>query len=674
MSLASALKALDVPAADGCAFTSAMDAAAKKRKILGENGAAAHDSTGTALLDAFSSLVRDLPAARVKELAKAAGAEAGADPANLADLVILAFQTRGTRSSGKGERDLFYHLLVSLPEAGVGLEAVEAVLELVPHYGYFKDWFKLLALESLPARLADKIVELTVAQLRADAAALAEAAAASPAGAGEGEKEPPKVAKLSLLGKWLPREKSSLDRACGVAKRLAKAMFGDKDGAASLREYRKLAASLTAALNVPEVLMSAHRFAEIEFAKVASCSLARHRKAFLNEDLKGRALVDELKGNRHPDDADRVASRAHLRAALLEKGLLKGGQMQPHQLVAPLMRGCGARGTSTAERDLADAQWGSMRDGVREALAKAAEARDLATLGSAAAAGEGLDALTALADALPKHVDLGKMVALVDVSGSMSGQPMEVAIALGLLVSELAAGPFSDRVLTFESKPSWVDLSGSCSLAEKVAKVESAGWGGSTDFEAACERILGVAERSRLSPDQIPDLIVFSDMQFDQARGGGGFCYGDFDRAVSPWETHFERITRRFAEVGVKVCGTAWAPPRIIFWNLRGNTRGFAVEADTPNAQMLSGFSPALLKLVLSGADLVGDEEEVVEADGTVRKRRAGPTPAQTLRAALDDSCFDAVRERLGKVRAGPLAEYRFGAAATASVGDWVEV
>ena len=663
MSLASALRALDVPATDGCAFTSAMDGAAKKRKILGENGAAAHDSTGTALLDAFSSLVRDLPAARVKELAKAAGAEAGADPANLADLIVLAFQTRGTRGSGKGERDLFYHLLASLPEAGVGLEAVEAVLELVPHYGYFKDWFKLLALESLPARLADKIVELTVAQLRADAAALAAGAAASP----------PQVAKLSLLGKWLPREKSSLDRACGVAKRLAKAMFGDKDGVASLREYRKLAASLTAALNVPEVLMSAHRFAEIEFAKVASCSLARHRKAFLNEDLKGRALVDELKGNRHPDDADRVASRAHLRAALLEKGLLKGGQMQPHQLVAPLMRGCGARGTSTAERDLADAQWGSMRDGVREALAKAAEARDLATLGSAAAAGEGLDALTALADALPKHVDLGKMVALVDVSGSMSGQPMEVAIALGLLVSELAAGPFRDRVLTFESKPSWVDLSGSCSLAEKVAKVESAGWGGSTDFEAACERILGVAERSRLSPDQIPDLIVFSGMQFDSAHGGG-YCYGDFRQGDSRWETHYERITRRFAEVGVKVCGTAYAPPRIVFWNLSGNTRGFAVEADTPNVQMLSGFSPALLKLVLSGADLVGDEEEVVEADGTVRKRRAGPTPAQTLRAALDDSCFDAVRERLGKVRAGPLAEYRFGAAATASVGDWVEV
>ena len=117
---------------------------------------------------------------------------------------------------------------------------------------------------------------------------------------------------------------------------------------------------------------------------------------------------------------------------------------------------------------------------------------------------------------------------------------------------------------------------------------------------------------------------------------------------------------RILAEVGREVTGEPWAAPKVIFWNLRGETVGFPVAADAPNTQMLSGFSPALLKLVLSGSDLVADDEEVVAADGTVRKVRTGPTPAATLRAALDDSAFDAVRLKLSELADGPLAAYTF--------------
>ena len=56
------------------------------------------------------------------------------------------------------------------------------------------------------------------------------------------------------------------------------------------------------------------------------------------------------------------------------------------------------------------------------------------------------------------------------------------------------------------------------------------------------------------------------------------------------------------------VRGEPYAAPRVIFWNPRGSGIGCPASADTPNTQLLSGFSPALLKLVLSGADVVGDE------------------------------------------------------------------
>ena len=114
------------------------------------------------------------------------------------------------------------------------------------------------------------------------------------------------------------------------------------------------------------------------------------------------------------------------------------------------------------------------------------------------------------------------------------------------------------------------------------------------------------------------------------------------------------------------MCGEPYAAPRIIYWNLRGDTVGFPVEASAPNTQMLSGFSPALLKLVLTGAELEVVEEEVVQPDGTVKVKRGGPTPEQTLRAALDDTAYDAVRLKLSALTSGPLADYSFQVAPAA--------
>ena len=58
--------------------------------------------------------------------------------------------------------------------------------------------------------------------------------------------------------------------------------------------------------------------------------------------------------------------------------------------------------------------------------------------------------------------------------------------------------------------------------------------------------------------EDIPDLIVFSDMQFDQAEYN-----------CDSFETQYERIQRKFNELGTEICGTPYNPPKIIFWNLR---------------------------------------------------------------------------------------------------------
>ena len=170
--------------------------------------------------------------------------------------------------------------------------------------------------------------------------------------------------------------------------------------------------------------------------------------------------------------------------------------------------------------------------------------------------------------------------------------------------------------LPFMKNPTWVSLEGLTCLKDKVVKTQAAPWGGSTDFNTALEMILRVAVEHRLSPEEIPDLIVFSDMQFNLA--------GQFG------ETMHDVIKRSFAEAGVEICGRPYPAPKIIYWNLRGDTRGFPVQANTPNTQMLSGFSPSLLKLLLDGEPMV--VEEVAE-DGTVTQRKI--TPEETLRKAL---------------------------------------
>ena len=625
------------------AFLASMDLL--DSRTVTTNGDACLKKTNSSLLDLFFKLVRGLDAEELASLFSAAVTEA-TEPEAKADLIVLAFQTRATRGHGKGEKDLAYQLL-KLGAKEFGEEPVAAVLGLLPLYGYWKDLVHLVASDDCPRALADKSEELLCEQLLADEAELAAATA---------EKRTP---SLSLVAKYAPREGMKFDKGpLRLAKRLAQRLFGSANPAASARKYRKLCSSLNSQLCTTEVLMAAGRWEEIRFDRVASLCLQRHRKAFLNEALNGVLTpAQDATGNRHPDDPARVAARLHLREAIVSKKGVQGKALMPHEIVKLCLGGEG-RSLSTLEADLMNAQWASLRAGTLDAMRTAIEQRDLEVFEAAAPATAGLGSLAALERALPKHVDLGKLVALVDVSGSMSGTPMEAAIALGILVSELAAPTFRDRVLTFESVPNWVDLSSHTSIRDKVRACEQAPWGGSTNFEAACERILGAAEAAKLPPDEVPDLIVFSDMQFDQANDGHG----------GRWETAFERLQRRFAEVGQRVCGAPYAAPRIIFWNLRANTVGFPVAKDTPNVQLLSGFSPALLKLVVSGADLVGDEEEVTETvvmpDGSIQTTtkvvRSGPTPEQTLRTALDDAVFDAVRLRLAALEAGPFKDYAF--------------
>lgn len=93
----------------------------------------------------------------------------------------------------------------------------------------------------------------------------------------------------------------------------------------------------------------------------------------------------------------------------------------------------------------------------------------------------------------------------------MSGTPLLVSIALGLLISEVTFPPFKNSVITFHSEPTFHQVKGT-TLQERVQDL--AKWGGSTNFQAVFDLILHEAVTHKVMPEK---LFVISDMQFDAA-------------------------------------------------------------------------------------------------------------------------------------------------------------
>jgi hypothetical protein len=226
--------------------------------------------------------------------------------------------------------------------------------------------------------------------------------------------------------------------------------------------------------------------------------------------------------------------------------------------------------------------------------------------------------------------EIGLILAMCDVSGSMtckvagSNAPcVDVSIALSFLLSRLP-GPFHDKMLTFSADPIIIDLSDKASFYEKLQKIKTI-WDGnssSTDFGKAMDYILRSLIDSKVDPALVSELtlVVFSDMQFDQACVSLTTYYGQTVKN-DPWDVAQERIAKMYTTAGFPV-------PKMVYWNLNAReSAGHQAHAETKGVTMLSGFSQAALK-----SFLVGDLTLSVDDKGEKIQR----TPYETLCLSLD--------------------------------------
>ena len=295
------------------------------------------------------------------------------------------------------------------------------------------------------------------------------------------------------------------------------------------KEYRKMLVELS---NTVEQLMCAKNWSAIEYSKLPSKAMSDYMKAFSKNDL--------------------ARFQAYLTS--LEKGETKinAGALFPYDVTKNMKHG--------SDRG-ADAQW----------------------------------------KALPNYMlnNNERLLPVVDTSGSMgcaAGQNgttvtcLDVAISLGLYISEKNVGPFKDAFVTFSSAPALQILSGS--LSQRYNQLARSDWGMNTNLEAVFKLILNKAKASKVAEAEMPTMVlILSDMQFDVAtRNGWG--------GSSSWNpTAQQMIEQEYAAAG-------YAMPKVVYWNLNSRNTDSPVHFDKQGSALVSGFSPSLLKNLLAGKDL----------------------------------------------------------------------
>lgn len=359
---------------------------------------------------------------------------------------------------------------------------------------------------------------------------------------------------ISLAGKWVPREKSkyrwlfqllATHYFCNYLETAQNQVKLEKATLKCYMDYRKLSALLNHRLDTLQIKQCAKHWSEINFQKVTSISLTSQKKAILNKKKDGSV--------RFPEDKDRIdcASnfQTHYQMLKSQGKELKGARVSMETFTTEALSLLISPEKNQLEIEMLNSQW-----------------RDNST----------------------QNGSLSKMIAMVDVSGSMMGDPLHVAIAMGIRVAEKST--LGKRVLTFSSEPKWVDLSEHTDFVSQVGVLQCADWGMNTNFYKALKMILDAMVESKVPPEEVEDLVlvVFSDMQVDMADGSAS--------TPEKRNTLYDNIEKMYHDAGMKENNKPYRPPHLLFWNLR-STSGFPSLSSQKNVSMMSGFNPSTLNL-----------------------------------------------------------------------------
>lgn len=179
---------------------------------------------------------------------------------------------------------------------------------------------------------------------------------------------------------------------------------------------------------------------------------------------------------------------------------------------------------------------------------------------------------------LPDYTDGKKAIVVADVSGSMSGRPMDVSVSLALYFAERNTGAFRNHFITFSGQPQLVEILGN-NLTERLRMIKSSDWETNTNVEAVFNLLLDTAINS--NPSDMPDVVyIISDMEFDQATTAD--------------ETIFENAKRKFAQYDLQL-------PHLVFWNVDSRNDNVPATMYDGNVTLISGLSQSIFQIAVEG-------------------------------------------------------------------------
>lgn len=530
--------------------------------VVGENGALSLSTLMSSSEDYIGSLCEIFLLTQddscVKEKVTTAWNLARGDKERIIQLMKMILFIREPRA-GKGLRKVFYHAVLTLYKIDEAQSIAKSLISACSDFGYWGDLVSIWNMvEYAPTDLnmyidlMKYIIGLYGEQLKLDFANT------------DGT-------NLSLAGKWAPREKSS---NILFAKQLIRYLK------LNYKEYRQQLSMLSSRLKTVESYMCAKKWKDIDFGRVPSVAMTSLSNAF--QDIKVNSYPKQMRKNNrrntytrqnlrrheqdHPDYEDREACRINLMNHIASGKKINSAVTNLSKIVENYLSG-------QPLNEVWETQWTSR---VNE-----------------------LKALATDLDIFP----------MIDLSGSMNGEPMINAITLGIFTSSILdhdldkpESVYANRFMTFAGQPQIVRLPRNATLYDKIQIIkkyqQGCYWGNNTNISLAMDMLLSVMSFIGGSSNggSMPKyLAIFSDMQFDA---------GD-----ASWnQTSYENIRTKFNNAGVEV-------PHIIFWNLRSNLSGYQVSATQPNSTCLSGFSTRMMDLFLSGS--IDELKTVVSTDNT---------------------------------------------------------
>ena len=302
---------------------------------------------------------------------------------------------------------------------------------------------------------------------------------------------------ISLLAKWMPTETASSKATRD------RAFHAMRSLGLTPRAYRKVLTALRKHLKVVESTMSAREWEAIQYAQVPSYAMKNYRKAFAKHDPDGFSAYK----------------------ASLVKGETKvnASTLFPYDLVAQYTKRGGYWGNChVSADDIVEAQW----------------------------------------RALPNYVKgENNILVMADVSGSMSGRPMDTSIGLATYFAQRNKGDYHNLYMTFTDQPHFIELRERATLAECVYKVMRTDVGYNTNLEAAFDYILKHAVNNGVSNDELPKaLVVISDMEIDRYMRQNRMDFVDAMKA-------------KFARYGYTL-------PKLILWNVEARNDTFLTKQE----------------------------------------------------------------------------------------------